>query len=114
MMLGHMMGVGRAPSALPKDQLTVLYALMTLLDPANGDEIERIAASLPRDDVAQAILGLKELIDTLVAMTPLQAAVAAAIEELQQREAALAAREAKLVKRETAISRALTGLEGTL
>jgi hypothetical protein len=114
MMLGHMMGAGRAPSALPKDQLTVLYALMTLLDPANGDEIERIAASLPRDDVAQAILGLKELIDTLVAMTPLQAAVAAAIEELQQREAALAAREAKLVKRETAISRALTGLEGTL
>ena len=114
MMLGHMMGAGRAPSALPKDQLTVLYALMTLLDPANGDEIERLAALLPRDDVAQALLGLKELIDTLVALTPLEAVVAAAIEELQQREAALAAREAKLVKRETAISRALTGLEGTL
>ena len=111
MMLGQMMGAGRAPSALPKDQLTVLYALMTLLDPENGDEIEQIAASLPRDDVAHAILGLKELIDTLVALTPLEAAVAAAIEDLQQREAVLAEREAKLVKRESAISRALARLE---
>jgi len=103
MMLGRMMAAGRAPSALPKDQLTVLYALMTLLDPENGDQIERIAASLPREDVAQALLGLKGLIDTLVA---------AAIEDLQQREAALAEREVKLVKRETAISRALARMEG--
>jgi hypothetical protein len=116
MMTGGMIG-SRAPSALPPDQLSTLRALARLLDPDAGPEIERIGASLPREDVAQALLGLKELIDTLTAMTPLEAAVAAAIEDLQQREAALAEREAKLVKREqraAAVDRALTNFAATL
>jgi hypothetical protein len=67
--------------------LSVLRALAGLLDPEAGPEIERLAASIPREDVRRAIEGLKEMIDTLVAMTPLEAAVAAAIEDLQRREA---------------------------
>ena len=59
----------------------------------------------------RALEGLHECIGLITALTPLEAAVATAIEDLQQREAAVAEREAKLVKRETAISRALTGLE---
>ena len=47
----------------------------------------------------------------ITALTPLEAAVAAAIEDLQQREARLAEREARLVKRETAIKAALGDLE---
>ena len=110
-----MMGMGmigsRAPSALPPDQLSTLRALARLLDPDAGPEIERIAASLGREDVRRALEGLHECIGLITALTPLEAAVATAIEDLQQREAALAEREAKLVKRETAIAAALGGLE---
>ena len=59
----------------------------------------------------RALEGLHECIGLITALTPLEAAVATAIEDLQQREAALAEREAKLVKRETAIAAALGGLE---
>ena len=110
-----MMGMGmigsRAPSALPPDQLSTLRALARLLDPDAGPEIERIAASLGREDVRRALEGLHECIGLITALTPLEAAVATAIEDLQQREAAVAEREAKLVKRETAIAAALGGLE---
>jgi len=47
----------------------------------------------------------------ITALPPLEAAVAAAIEDLQRREALLAEREARLVKRETAIKAALGDLE---
>ena len=60
-----------------------------------------------------AIEGLKEMIETLVALTPLEAAVAEAIEDLQRREAMLAEwpsgaeRESQLVKRAVAVETAL-------
>jgi hypothetical protein len=60
--------------------------------------------------VAREIEGLKEMVDTLVALTPLEANVAAAIEDLQRGEAILAEREVILVKRETAINKFLEGL----
>jgi hypothetical protein len=112
-MMGRMMG-SAAPSVV-SDELSVLRALARLLDPEAGPEIERLAASIPREDVRRAIEGLKEMIDTLVAMTPIEAAIADAIEDLKHREAMLAEREAQLVKRgaaiQTAVKAALTGLE---
>jgi hypothetical protein len=80
--------------------MSILRALARLLDPEAGPEIERLAENLPREDVRRAILGLRELLDLIVSLTPVEAAVAAAIEDLQHREAVLAEREAKLVKRE--------------
>ena len=108
-MMGRMMA-SAAPSAT-SSELSTLRALARLMDPEAGPEIERLAASLGREDVRRALEGLHECIGLITALTPLEAAVATAIEDLQQREAAVAEREAKLVKRETAISRALTGLE---
>jgi hypothetical protein len=72
---------------------------------------------LPREDVRQAVLGLRELLDLIVSLTPIEAVVAAAIEDLHHREAALAESEAKLVKREERAARvdeALNDLAATL
>jgi hypothetical protein len=102
-MMGRMMG-SAAPSVV-SDELSVLRALARLLDPKAGPEIARIAANLPREDVRRAIDGLHEAIDLIVALTPIEAAVAAAIEDLQHRESVLAEREAKLVKREERVAR---------
>ena len=109
-----MMGMGmigsRAPSALPPDQLSTLRALACLLDPDAGPEIERIAASLGREDVRRALEGLHECIGLITALTPLEAAVAEAIEDLRGREAQLVKRE----QRAAAVDRALTDLAATL
>jgi hypothetical protein len=110
-MMGIMGTVSSAPkAAVTSDRLSVLRALARLLDPGVDPEIVRIAASMPREDVTRAIEGLKEMVDTLVALTPLKTAVAAAIEDLQRREAILVEREVILVKRETAINKFLEGL----
>jgi hypothetical protein len=72
-MMGMMGSVSSTPkAAATSDQLSVLRALARLLDPKAGPEIARIAASMPREDVARAIEGLKEMVDTLVALTPLR------------------------------------------
>jgi hypothetical protein len=99
--------MGSAPSAVPPDQLSVLRALARLLDPGAGPEIERIVATLGRDDVRRALEGLHECIGLITALTPLAPAVERAIADLEQREADLAARESRLVKREAVIASAL-------
>ena len=111
-MMGMMMG-SVAPTAAT-DQLSLLRSLARLLDPHSAPELARLAASLPRQDVAHAVEGLIELITMVRELTPIEKAVAAAIEDLERRETILAEREARLVKRETLISRALTNLETTL
>jgi hypothetical protein len=103
--------MGATPTPSPSGEMSVLRALARLLDPEAGPEIERLAETLPREDVRQAVLGLRELLDLVVSLTPIEQSVQVAIADLQQREAALAAREARLLKRETAISQALSGLE---
>jgi len=107
-MMGRMMG---SASSAASSEMSVLRALARLLDSEAGPEIERLAETLPREDVRQAVLGLRELLDLVVSLTPIEQSVQVAIADLQQREAALAEREARLRKRETAISQALTGLE---
>jgi hypothetical protein len=50
-----MMGMmGSAPSVATPDQISLLRALARLLDPDAAPEIARLAASLPRQDVARA------------------------------------------------------------
>ena len=109
-MMGRMMG-SPAPSAVPADELSMLRALARLLDPEAHSEIERLAASMPRRDVGQAVKGIAELFALITSLTPIEEAVVEAIRDLERREADLAAREARLVKRESAISQALTRLE---
>jgi hypothetical protein len=109
-MIGMMM-MGSAPSAVSSDQMSLLRALARLLDPDAAPEIARLAASLPREDVARALTGLHELLATITALSPVESAIAEAIKDLEEREAVLASREAQLRKRESAISRALTNLE---
>jgi hypothetical protein len=60
---------------------------------------------LSRDDV-------RELIALITSLTPLDETVAAAIDDLQRREAALSEREARLAAREIAIKAALGGFSG--
>jgi hypothetical protein len=72
--------------------------------------VERIAGDLPRADA-------RELLDVIVSLTPVEATIAAAVADFQQGEAALAARESTLRKREeraAAVDRALTDLESAL
>jgi hypothetical protein len=88
--------------------------LAVLLDPDAAPEIARLAASLPRQDVARALEGLHETIALITSLTPIEAAVSAAIEDLERREAALAEREALFRKREIAITRAIGNLETAL
>jgi hypothetical protein len=107
-----MMG-STVPTALGSE-LSVLRALARLLDPEADEEIERIAANLPGEDVRHAVEELAEMMPLIRALTPIEAAVADAIEDLQRREAMLGEREARLRKREDLISRALTGLEKLL
>ena len=110
-----MMGMmGSAPSDVPADQMSLLRSLARLFDPAAGPELAQLAASLPREDVARALEGLHEMIGLITSLTPIEAAVTAAIEDLERREAALAEREAHLRKRESAITRAIGNLETTL
>jgi hypothetical protein len=105
-----MMGsVGAAPRAAASDEMSVLRALARLLDPDAGPDIARLAASMPREDVRHAIEGLHECLALISALTPIEPAVAEAIEDLRRREATLAEREGRLVKREAAIKRALEG-----
>ena len=111
-MMGMMMG--SVPSAVTSDQMSLLRALARLLDPEAVPELARLAASLPREDVARALEGLHETIALITSLTPIESAAAAAIEDLQEREARLAAREATLIKRETAIGRAIATLETAL
>jgi hypothetical protein len=80
------------------------------MDPEAGPEIERLAASLGREDVRRALEGLHECIGLITALTPLEAAVAEAIEDLRGREAQLVKRE----QRAAAVDRALTDLAATL
>lgn len=111
-----MMG-SAAPPSPATSEMSVLRALARLLDPEAGPEITKIAESLPREDVKTAILGLRELLEWITALTPVQPVIAAAAEDLARREAALAARETKLVKREeraAAVDRALANLETAL
>jgi hypothetical protein len=85
---------------------------------AGPPEIERIAESLPRADVRLAILGLlRELLDLIVSLTPIEQTVQVAIEDLQHRESLLTEREARLVEREQRAARvdeALTDLRSSL
>jgi hypothetical protein len=114
-MMGRMMA-SAVPSAMTSE-LSTLRALARLMDPEAGPEIAPIAASLGREDMRRALEDLHECIGLITALTPLEAAVAAAIEDLQSREARLAEREAQLVKREqraAAVDRALTDLAATL
>jgi hypothetical protein len=97
MMSTRMMGA--APSAAAAE-MSVLRALARLLDPESDKEIARLAAEMPREDVRRAIEGLHELICWIRELTPLEDTITRAIEDLQQCEAALAEREAKLLKRE--------------
>lgn len=116
-MMGMMGSVGSAPKAVSSDELSVLRALARLLDPEAGPDIARLAASLGREDVRRAIEGLHECIGLITALTPIEAAVAEAIEDLERREAALVEREAKLLKREqraAAVDRAITDFAATL
>jgi hypothetical protein len=114
-----MMGM-MAPTLLPSapaSEMSILRALARLLDPEAGPEIERLAENLPREDVRRAILALRELLDLITALTPIEPAIAQAIENLQQREAVVAEREARLVKREeraAAVDRVLANLETAL
>jgi hypothetical protein len=108
------MMMGSAPSVAASDQLSLLRALARLLDPDAAPEIARLAASLPRQDVARALEGLHETIALITSLTPIEAAVTAAIEDLERREAALAERETHLRKRESAITRAIGNLETAL
>ena len=98
-----------APSAT-SSELSTLRALARLMDPEAGPEIERLAASLGREDVRRALEGLHECIGLITALTPLEAAVAEAIEDLRGREAQLVKRE----QRAAAVDRALTDLAATL
>jgi hypothetical protein len=107
MMTGIMMG--SAPSVV-SGEMSVLRSLARLLDPEAGPEITKIAESLPREDVKTAILGLRELLEWITALTPVQPVIAAAVEDLQHREAVLAEREAKLVKREQRAARVAEAL----
>jgi hypothetical protein len=84
-------------------ELSTLRALARLMDPQASPEIARIAASLGREDVRRALEGLHECIGLITALTPLEVAVAEAIEDRQRREA-------RLVKRET-VKAALDNLE---
>jgi hypothetical protein len=113
-MMGGPRMMGSAPSAATSDQLSILRALARLLDPESGPQIERLAASLPREDVARALTGLHELLATITALSPIEGAIAEAIADLEEREARLAAREGVLRRREGAISHALANLETTL
>jgi hypothetical protein len=109
--------MGSIPPSAAASEMSVLRALARLLDPEAGPEIERIAESLPREDVKTAVLGLRELLDVIVSLTPVEATITAAVEDLQHREAVLAEREAKLIKREeraAAIDRAVANLETAL
>jgi hypothetical protein len=113
MMIGPM--GAPAPSAATSE-MSVLRALARLLDPEAGPYFERIAESLPREDVKTAILGLRELLEWITALTPIEPVIAAAVEDLQHREAVLVEREANLIKREeraAAIGRAVANLEET-
>jgi hypothetical protein len=107
-MMGRMMA-SAAPSAT-SSELSTLRALARLMDPEAGPEIERLAASLGREDVRRALEGLHECIGLITALTPLEAAVAEAIEDLRGREAQLVKRE----QRAAAVDRALTDLAATL
>ena len=107
-MMGRMMA-SAAPSAI-SSELSTLRALARLMDPEAGPEIERLAASLGREDVRRALEGLHECIGLITALTPLEAAVAEAIEDLRGREAQLVKRE----QRAAAVDRALTDLAATL
>ena len=107
-MMGRMMA-SAAPSATTSE-LSTLRALARLMDPEAGPEIERLAASLGREDVRRALEGLHECIGLITALTPLEAAVAEAIEDLRGREAQLVKRE----QRAAAVDRALTDLAATL
>ena len=107
-MMGRMMA-SAAPSAT-SSELSTLRALARLMDPEAGSEIARLAASLGREDVRRALEGLHECIGLITALTPLEAAVAEAIEDLRGREAQLVKRE----QRAAAVDRALTDLAATL
>jgi hypothetical protein len=108
-----MMGSG-PPSAVTSDQLSILRSLAVLVDPAAAPQIARLAASLPREDVARALTGLHELLATITALSPIESAIAEAITDLEEREAVLASREVQLRKREVAIGRAIANLETAL
>ena len=84
-MMGSMGSVGSAPRAAASDEISILGALARLVDPQVGPEISRIAASMPREDVRRAIEGLHECLALVSALTPLEPAVAEAIEDLQRR-----------------------------
>jgi hypothetical protein len=63
-------------------------------------------SALPSEQLS-VLHALFDLIELLKPLLPLDATLAAAIEDLQRREAVLGEREARLIKRETAIKMVL-------
>jgi hypothetical protein len=85
---------------VPASEVSILKALAVLLDPDAGPKIETLAGSLSRTDVGEALLGLRQLLDMISALTPVQPVIEQALEDLRAREAQLDARESALRKRE--------------
>jgi hypothetical protein len=109
--------MGSAPPSAAPSELSILRALARLLDPEADEAIAAVAAAQPRDDVRRAVEGMAQLFDLIRSMTPIEAAVAAAIADLQHRESVLAERAVSLLKREERAARvdqALNDLAATL
>jgi hypothetical protein len=74
--------MGSAPPSAAPSELSILRALARLLDPEADEAIAAVAAAQPRDDVRRAVEGMAQLVDLIRSMTPIEAAVAAAIEDI--------------------------------